>query len=129
MISNKVFYKKTAGKEENMNKETNEKARQLPTQVMLALRGFIGFYLLYLSVELIKDESYIAPRALVIICSVLFAVVGVFMLVWIMRSFIKGEYVGGKADIQEEITEEMLFDPEENINVNKLEEEHTSSVE
>ena len=112
-----------------MSKETNEKTRQLPTQIMLALRGFIGFYLLYLSVELIKDESYIAPRVLVIICSILFAVVGVFMLVWIMRSFIRGEYVGGKADIQEEIKEEMLFDPEEITETNKLEEANTSSLE
>lgn len=112
-----------------MSKETKEKTRQLPTQVMLALRGFIGFYLIYLAVELIKDESYIAPRALVIICSILFAVVGVFMLVWIMHSFIKGEYVGGKADIEEEITEEMLLDPQEDININKLEKENTSSIE
>ena len=104
-----------------MSKETNKKT-QHPTQIMLALRGFIGFYLLYLAVELIQDESYIAPRALVITCSVLFALVGVFMLVWIMRSFIRGEYVGGKADIQEEITEE-------NVEMNKLEEEHTSSEE
>lgn len=96
-----------------MNKETNEKTRQFPTQIMLALRGFIGFYLLYLAVELIKDESYIAPRALVIFCSILFVVAGIFMLVWIMRSFIKGEYVGGKADIQEEITEEIPLDTEQ----------------
>lgn len=112
-----------------MSKETNEKTRQLPTQVMLALRGFIGFYLIYLAVELIKDESYIAPRALVIICSILFAAVGVFMLVWIMHSFIKGEYVGGKADIQEEITEEMLLDPEEITKTNELDESDTSSLE
>ena len=96
-----------------MNKEANEKTRQFPTQIMLALRGFIGFYLLYLAVELIKDESYIAPRALVIFCSILFVVAGIFMLVWIMRSFIKGEYVGGKADIQEEITEEIPLDTEQ----------------
>lgn len=112
-----------------MNKESNKKTGQLPTQIMLALRGFIGFYLLYLAVELIKDESYIAPRALVITCSILFAAAGVFMLVWIMRSFIKGEYVGGKADIQEEITEEMLPDPEDSIEINKLEDEQTSSIE
>ena len=61
----------------------------------------------------IKDESYIAPRALVIFCSILFVVAGIFMLVWIMRSFIKGEYVGGKADIQEEITEEIPLDTEQ----------------
>lgn len=107
-----------------MKKETNEKTKQFPTQIMLALRGFIGFYLLYLAVELIKDESYIAPRALVIFCSILFAAGGVFMLVWIMRSFIKGEYVGGKADIQEEIEEEM--NPDEHTEKNKLEYENTS---
>lgn len=110
-----------------MSKETNKKTAQLPTQVMLTLRGFIGFYLLYLAVELIQDESYIAPRVLVIVCSIVFAAAGVFMLVWIMRSFIKGEYVGGKADIQEEITEEMLLDPVENEEKNKLDEEQTSS--
>ena len=104
-----------------MSKETNDNTKQLPTQIMLALRGFIGFYLLYLAAQLMKDESYVAPRVLVIVCSILFSVVGVFMLVWIMRSFIKGEYVGGKADIQEEITDEMLLDSEESDKTNKLE--------
>ena len=102
-----------------MSKETNTK--QYPSQIMLALRGFIGFYLLYLAVELIKDESYIAPRVLVIVCSILFFVAGIFMLVWIMRSFIKGEYVGGKADSQEEITEEPVSNLEESDKTNKLE--------
>lgn len=104
-----------------MDKEKNNNTKQYPSQIMLALRGFIGFYLLYLSVELIKDESYIAPRALVVVCSVLFFAAGIFMLVWIMRSFIKGEYVGGKADIQEENKEELYVDSEESDKPNKSE--------
>lgn len=83
--------------------EKNEKGqRTLPTQIMLTLRGFIGFYLLYLAVGLIRDESRVAPRMLIIVCAVIFAAAGIFMLVWIMRSFIRGEYVGGKADISDE---------------------------
>lgn len=121
MIKQEDVLLKTPGKERYMNKEVSNNTKQYPSQIMLALRGFIGFYLLYLSVELIKDESYIAPRALVIVCSVLFFAAGIFMLVWIMRSFIKGEYAGGKADISEEITEEILTDPEETNKTNKLE--------
>ena len=85
-----------------MSKQSNEKKPVLPTQAMLFLRGFIGFYLIYLAYGLIRDESKIAPEAVVIVCSILFFVVGIFMVCWIIRSWIKGEYIGGKADSSDE---------------------------
>ena len=83
----------------NKNKKEDTNKTVLPNQAMLFLRGFIGFYLIYLAYELIRDESKVAPRPLIIICSVLFVVAGVFMVVWIIRSWIRGEYIGGKADV------------------------------
>ena len=89
------------------NKEQNNQKQVLPNQAMLFLRGFIGFYLIYLAYGLIRDESKVAPRMVVIIFSIIFVIAGIFMLVWIIRSWIRGEYVGGKADttVDEEYTE------------------------
>ena len=89
------------------NKEQNNQKQVLPNQAMLFLRGFIGFYLIYLAYELIRDESKVAPRMVVVIFSIIFIIAGIFMLVWIIRSWVKGEYVGGKADtsVDEEYTE------------------------
>ena len=89
------------------NKKQDEQKQVLPNQAMLFLRGFIGFYLIYLAYGLIRDESKVAPRMVVIIFSIIFVIAGIFMLVWIIRSWIRGEYVGGKADttVDEEYTE------------------------
>ena len=101
------------------NKEQNNQKQVLPNQAMLFLRGFIGFYLIYLAYGLIRDESKVAPRMVVIIFSIIFVIAGIFMLVWIIRSWIRGEYVGGKADIsvdeeyteyEEETTESMIIE-------------------
>ena len=50
---------------ENKKKDTNKTV--LPNQAMLFLRGLIGFYLIYLAYELIRDESRVAPRPVIII--------------------------------------------------------------
>ena len=54
---------------ENKKKDTNKPV--LPNQAMLFLRGAIGFYLMYLAYELIRDESRVAPRPVIIICAIL----------------------------------------------------------
>lgn len=92
---------------ESDNKKQDNRKQVLPNQAMLFLRGFIGFYLIYLACGLIRDESKVAPRMVVIVFSIIFVIAGVFMLIWIIRSWIRGEYVGGKADISvdEEYTE------------------------
>ena len=92
------------------NKKQDNQKQVLPNQAMLFLRGFIGCYLIYLAYELIRDESKAAPRMIVIIFSIIFVIAGIFMLVWIIRSWIRGEYVGGKADnsVDEEYEEETI---------------------
>ncbi len=101
------------------NKKQDDKKQVLPNQAMLFLRGFIGGYLIYLAYELIRDESRTAPRMIVIIFSIIFVIAGIFILVWMIRSWIRGEYVGGKADIsvdeeyteyEEETTESMIIE-------------------
>lgn len=70
----------------------------LPNQTMMFLRGFIGLYLVYLGFTLFRDESYVAPRMIVYVFSVLFIVVGAIIAIWVVKIAIKGEYQGGKAD-------------------------------
>ena len=91
-----------------MDKKKDEKKKTVvfPTQTMMFLRGFIGCYLIYLGVTLFQDESYIAPRPLVLICSVVFVLAGAVIAVWVVRTAIKGEYAGGKADISDEDDED-----------------------
>lgn len=105
----------------NKNKKEDASKTVLPNQAMLFLRGFIGFYLIYLAYELIRDESRVAPRPVVIICSVIFVIAGIFMVVWIIRSWIRGEYIGGKADIS---TEEEYREYEEDF-IEEVQEETT----
>lgn len=83
----------------NKNKKEDANKIVLPNQAMLFLRGAIGCYLMYLAYELIRDESRVAPRPVIIIFSVIFVIAGIIMVIWIIRSWIRGEYVGGKADI------------------------------
>ena len=40
---------------------------------------------------------------LVMVFAVIFAIAGTFLVAWIIRSFIRGEYVGGKADVSDEM--------------------------
>ncbi len=97
-----------------MNKKKNEKKIILPTQTMLWLRGFIGLYLIYLAYELMRGEYGTAPSTIFILCSILFFAAGLIIVISMIRSWMKGEYVGGKADISED--EDIEF--EENCNDN-----------
>ena len=113
----------------NENKKENTNKTVLPNQAMLFLRGAIGCYLMYLAYELIRDESRVAPRPVIIICAVLFAIAGVVLVVWIIRSWIRGEYIGGKADtsVEEEYTEYEEDFTEEEQDETKLEEKTVGS--
>lgn len=105
---------------ENKKKDTNKPV--LPNQAMLFLRGAIGFYLMYLAYELIRDESRVAPRPVIIICAILFVAAGAVLVVWIIRSWIRGEYIGGKADLS---IEEEYVEYEEDF----IEEQETGEAE
>lgn len=84
------------------NQNKKEKKTYLPTQAMLFLRGSVGVYLIYLAYELFRDESSSAPRMAVMVFSIIFIIAGAIIVFGIIRSWIRGEYVGGKADISEE---------------------------
>lgn len=112
---------------ENKKKDTNKTV--LPNQAMLFLRGLIGFYLIYLAYELIRDESRVAPRPVIIICAILFIIAGAVLVVYIIRSWIRGEYIGGKADTSvdeeyEEYEEDFVGEVQE---ITKLEEKELGS--
>lgn len=83
-----------------MNKENNKKV--LPTQAMLFLRGSVGVYLMYLAFDLFKDESMSASRMVIIIFSIIFAVAGAIIVFGAIRTWIRGEFVGGKADVSDD---------------------------
>ena len=92
-----------------MNKDSDKKEKTgkvLPTQAMLFLRGFIGGYLMYLAYELIRDEGLVSPRPVIVIFAVLFVLAGGCVVAWVIRSFLRGEYIGGKADVSTEEEEE-----------------------
>lgn len=80
-----------------MNEE-NKKKPQFPTQMMLMIRAFLGGYVLYLAADILKTENMEDPNMLVILGAVLLIVGGGLVIFFAIRSFFKGEYVGGKAD-------------------------------
>jgi len=87
----------------NKEKKSQEKNKQvLPNQGMLFLRGTVGVYLMYLAYDLLRDESKTAPRMTIIIFSIIFAVAGAVIVFGIVRTWIRGEYIGGKADTSED---------------------------
>lgn len=101
-----------------MNKKEKSKKPVLPNQAMLLLRGLIGFYLMYLAYELIRDESMVTPRPVIIIFVVIFVIAGALMVCWVIRSWMRGEYIGGKADASAEEyteTEEVISEEEEKL--------------
>jgi len=84
------------------NKNQKAKKQVLPNQAMLFLRGLIGVYLIHQAIELIRDESQTVPRMGIMIFAVIFIIGGAGIVLLVIRSFMKGEYVGGKADISQE---------------------------
>jgi len=105
-----------------MNKENQENNKKvLPTQAMLFLRGSVGVYLMYLAFDLLKDESMSASRMVIFIFSIIFAVAGAIIVFGIVRTWMRGEFVGGKADVSDdeeytEYEEDIIGDiPEEKI--------------
>lgn len=90
--------------EQSMSDDNKEvRRRQLPTYMSLVLRGFAGVYLVYSAWQLFKQQDQADPGIFVLICFVLFVAVGIFLIIWTASSYFKGEFVGGKADILEEV--------------------------
>lgn len=102
-----------------MNNQNNQ--QKLPSLVELLTRGLVALYLLYMAFQMIKREDMSNPRIFIVICAVLFAIIGIIMLVAIMRRFIKGEYESPNADSSQEIESDSS-----SAKANEAETEHES---
>ena len=102
-----------------MNDNKDKKAKKaLPTQGMLGIRLIVGGYLVYLAYDILSTESVMVPRVGIILFSILFVIAGSVIVVLTLRSFIKGEYIGGKADDTEDEYEEEINQPTIDDNAN-----------
>ena len=73
---------------------------------MLAIKAVLGGYLVYLAYDVMSTEILTGPRIGITLFCILFVVAGIVLLFSTIRSFIRGEYVGGKADFTEDEYEE-----------------------
>lgn len=106
----------------NENKDKKQK-NSLPNQAMLGIRAVVGGYLVYLAYDILSTESVTVPRVGILLFSILFVIAGIVIVVTTVRSFIKGEYIGGKADYTEDEYEEEINQPiiDDNVNDNHSE--------
>lgn len=97
---------------QNTEQEKKENKMPLPTQAALFFRGFAGFYLLYLVYQMFTESTGEEPQAVIIIFSIIFVAIGIFLLFITIRGFLRGEYIGGKADTSEEEESEVVEENE-----------------
>jgi len=101
-----------------MNSNKDNKKSYLPNQSMLAIRAVLGGYLVYLAYDVMSTEILTGPRIGITLFCILFVIAGVMLLFSTIRSFIRGEYVGGKADFTEDEYEEENNQPVIDDNAN-----------
>lgn len=89
-----------------MNDNKEKEKKYLPNQSMLAIKAVLGGYLVYLAYDVMSTEILMGPRVGIALFCILFVVAGIILVITTIRSFIRGEYVGGKADNTEEEYEE-----------------------
>ena len=89
-----------------MNNNGKKTKPHLPTQSMLSIRAVVGVYLIYLAYDIANTEAMTVSRIGIILFCILFVIAGIVLVIMTIRSFIRGEYVGGKADFTEEEHEE-----------------------
>ena len=85
---------------------------------MLAIKAVLGGYLVYLAYDVMSTEILTGPRIGITLFCILFVVAGIVLLFSTIRSFIRGEYVGGKADFTEDEYEEENNQPVINDDTN-----------
>lgn len=101
-----------------MNSNKENKKSYLPNQSMLAIKAVLGGYLVYLAYDVMSTEILTGPRIGITLFCILFVIAGVMLLFSTIRSFIRGEYVGGKADFTEDEYEEENNQPVIDDNAN-----------
>lgn len=85
-----------------MNDNKDKKKKYLPNQSMLAIKAVLGGYLVYLAYDVMSTEILTGPRLGITLFCILFVIAGIVLVITTVRSFIKGEYIGGKADFTED---------------------------
>lgn len=101
-----------------MNSNKDNKKSYLPNQSMLAIKAVLGGYLVYLAYDVMSTEILTGARIGITLFCILFVIAGVMLLFSTIRSFIRGEYVGGKADFTEDEYEEENNQPVIDDNAN-----------
>lgn len=101
-----------------MNSNKDNKKSYLPNQSMLAIKAVLGGYLVYLAYDVMSTEILTGPRIGITLFCILFVIAGVMLLFSTIRSFIRGDYVGGKADFTEDEYEEENNQPVIDDNAN-----------
>ena len=85
-----------------MSDNKDKKKKYLPNQSMLAIKAVLGGYLVYLAYDVMSTEILMGPRVGVTLFCILFVIAGIVLVITTIRSFIRGEYIGGKADFTED---------------------------
>lgn len=88
----------------------------LPTIGMLAARILVGGYLTYLSYSLFIDRNKSGiSTAVIYVFTVIFFLVGVFLCVKAIFSYVSGYYKGGKLDVEIEESADDVQEQENKI--------------
>lgn len=98
--------------------------RPLPTQAQLIIRIVVGLYLEYLSYSLCKGhaESSMNPIVLWVFIAI-FVIVGIVFIAISITAYLRGEYKGGKADVDEEesdIVSELMVERDSDNNIESV---------
>ncbi len=101
-----------------MNDNKEKKKKYLPNQSMLAIKAVLGGYLVYLAYDVMSTEILMGPRVGISLFCILFVVAGIILVITTIRSFIRGEYIGGKADFTEDEYEEENNQPVIDVDAN-----------
>ena len=95
-----------------MKEEKKNSAAKLPTSMMLFLRIFIGGYLCYLAYQLLNTSDISISQTLIYVICTVFFIAGGIIIILSLKMILRGEYLGGFGDTQndeeniEEITTE-----------------------
>lgn len=111
----------------------NNSKRNFPSQGVLSMRLIVGLYLNYLAYTLFKGraESSMKPVTLYLFI-VIFVACGLFLCIKTIMSYTKGEYIGGKADVEESTSEEADVEEsasEEDANAEEIASEEGANVD
>lgn len=77
-------------------KKDGKKKKVLASQTSLTIRVVVGAYILYNMYQIYTSDS--EKSVFIIIMMILLSVISAALVIFSVKNFIMGEYVGGKAD-------------------------------